>query len=143
VVFPHFHGHTAHLYKTEFRYGRYRWKCFPEFGGNSYWGAWQVNANDFAGGVSSPKLSKSPDARCCAPYEGGTTFIKDTSSACEYTKGVSISGSIGIDLSSHTGYDSQASLAYVIGKKGRDICGLNGQAAGNSPPPRLIVAGSP
>lgn len=101
--FPHFHGHTAHLYKSEFRYGKYRWKCAKGVQANVVWGAWQVQGNDYAGGASSPKLTKSPDARFCFKYEAHVTFRKSTTSAYTFTKGVNTSGDIGIDLSTQTG----------------------------------------
>jgi hypothetical protein len=142
VGFPSFHGHTAHLYKTEFRYGKYRWWC-QDLSGQGVWGAWQVQANDFGGGASSPKLSQSPDARYCTSWEANSTFRKSATSAYNFTKGASLSDVIGIDLSAQTGYDNEARLAYVVGNKGRDICGFKGPPAGDSPPPRLIVAGAP
>jgi hypothetical protein len=105
------------------------------------WGAWQVQADDFGGGASSPVLRQAPDARSCVPQEAHSTFHKSTSVASTFTQGVNISDKIGIDLSSQTGYDKEASLAYVVGRTGRQICGLKGPPGGDSPAPGLIVAG--
>lgn len=145
VNFPNFHGHTAHLYKTEFRYGKYRWRCDITQNGvtKQIWGAWQVQANDFGGGATTPKLHKSPDAKFCVFQEAHSTFHKSTSAAYEFTKGASLSDNIGIDLSAQTGYDHRARLAYTVGNTGRQICGLKGPPGGNNPAPQLIVAGAP
>lgn len=145
VDFPRFHGHTAHLYKTEFRYGKYRWRCDIIQNGvtSQIWGAWQVQANDFGGGATTPELHQSPDARFCVFQEAHSTFHKSTSAAFEFTKGASLSDSIGIDLSAQTGYDRRARLAYTVGNTGRQICGLKGPPGGNNPAPELIVAGAP
>lgn len=145
VDFRIFHGHTAHLYKTEFRYGQYRWRCDVTKNGvtKQIWGAWQVQANDFGGGATTPELHKSPDARFCVFQEAHSTFHKSTSAAFEFTKGASLSDNIGIDLSAQTGYDRRARLAYIVGNTGRQICGLKGPPGGNNPAPQLIVAGAP
>jgi hypothetical protein len=142
--FPNFHGHTAHLYRTYFRYGKYRWRCDTAVNGvtKQVWGAWQVQANDFGGGASSPRLHQAPDAKFCVPQEAHSTFHKSTSVAYTFTRGANISSNIGIDLSSRTGYDREASISYVVGSSGRLICGLKGPPGGSNPAPRLIVAGA-
>ncbi len=143
--FRNFHGHTGHLYKTDFRYGKYRWKCDVVEDGipKEVWGAWQVQANDYGGGATVSTLRKSPDATHCVPQMGGSTFHRSSSAASTFTKGASLTGNIGIDLSSQTGYDHETSLAYSVGSEGTMICGLNGLPGGNHPAPGLIVAGAP
>ena len=76
------------------------------------------------------------------PQEAYSTFRKSPSVAYIFTKGVNISDNIGIGLSSQTGYDHEASLAYVVGSSGRLICGLKGPPGVSAPAPRVIVAGT-
>lgn len=144
-TFRNFHGRTGHLYKTEFRFGKYRWKCDVSINGipKEVWGAWQVQANDFAGGATVSTLRHSPNAKHCVPQMGGSTFHKSSTAAFTFTVGASVSDIIGIDLSSQTGYDHDAQLAYTVGSAGIMICGLNGLPGGSHPPPGLIVAGAP
>lgn len=143
--FRNFHGHTGHLYKTEFRYGNYRWKCDVVQNGipQEVWGAWQVQANDYGGGASASKLRKSPDAKFCVFQMADSTFHRSSSAASTFTFGASLSDNIGIDLSSQTGYDHDTRLAYTVGSQGIKICGLHGLPGGSHPAPGLIVAGAP
>jgi hypothetical protein len=143
--FRNYHGHTGHLYKTDFRYGKYRWICDVTQNGipKQVPGAWQVQANDYAGGATASRLRKSPDAKLCVPQMADSTFHRSSSKASTFTVGASLSDDIGIDLSSQTGYDHDTSLAYTVGSEPIMICGLHGYPGGSHPAPGLIVAGAP
>lgn len=144
--FRNFNGRTGHLYITEFREGRYRWKCDVVQNGipQEVWGAWQVQANDYAGGATVSRLRKSPDAKFCVFQMADSTFHRSSSKAITFTKGETFSDQgIEIDLSSQTGYDHDTRIAYTVGNQGTKICGLKGLPGGDHPPPGLIVAGAP
>ena len=140
-IFPAFHGVGSQDHRTMFRYGLYRWFCTGPRGGGG-WANWQTQVTDSAGGTSSPRASSAFRTPYCVPYQAGSKFTLDTTSAYTFGQGVSISDFIGINLSSQTGYDTRAELSYkVTGKNGRLICGKNNNPGGVHPPPQLVVAG--
>ena len=128
----------SYVYSTYFRYGKYSQWCYPITNPSLktiY--AYKVRANQFDGG-SSVAASAAPAATYCSPFAGNTTLIRDSSSAYNWTTGASLSTSIGINLSSQTGYSSKAKLVYSnTGSTPRQVCGTNGTWGST---PRRVVA---
>jgi hypothetical protein len=125
--FPTQTGHVSTRYRTEFVYGLFAVECAPD----------QTQPTSFAGGATT-KSATAPAAGFCVSFQAGSTFIKDTTSAYNFTGGVDISGDIGINLSAQTGYDSSAELRYKFSIT-RLLCGTDADPGGAA---QRIVAGA-
>jgi hypothetical protein len=55
----------------------------------------------------------------------GSTFNKQTGTAVTFTNGLEISGVIGIDLSTRTGFSRETRIVHEFFRAGQ-ICGTNG-----------------
>jgi hypothetical protein len=108
-------------YQTEFVYANYEDECTQ---GNQ----WEARSDGYAGGAQSAFTSKPPVANYCVNQEAGSTFTKSTTTAVTWTNGLSIPV-IGLSLSSHTGYDSGASLTFHFTGNHR-MCGTGGYPGG-------------
>jgi len=118
---------SSQNYRTEFVYKLFEITCG---------GGFQTNSTSYAGGATTAKTT-APKAVFCVEQQAGTTFTKSHTSAFTFAGGVSITKAIGVNLSTQTGYDSNASLAYHFSKT-HDVCGTNDYPGGT---PRRIVAG--
>ena len=91
--------------------------------GGGVWSKYQAQPTDSAAGASSPNTSSAFRATYCVWQEPNSRFRLYTTTAYNFTTGVSIAAQIGINLSSQTGYDTGAQISYkVIGKPGRWVC---------------------
>ena len=118
---------------TQFRYGRYGYWCDTQPGYLKY----QVYARYWSGGSSTYAPSTSPSAPYCVSNTANTTFTKSTTTADNFSTGADTSGSIGIDLSSRTGYTSALKLVFKFTST-RQPCGTN-DFPGGSNPKRLVA----
>lgn len=124
VTYPATTGNK--LWKTQFRYGKYKRGVCP------YVRELYVSKVDgYAGGSRITTVKTTPVARHCVWNDPGTSFIKDTTAAYESSSGVSISGPLGVDLSSRTGYTSTAKITFSFSKMKR-LCGTNADPGGNA-----------
>lgn len=124
---PTFYGATRTHYRTGFVYEKYLVEC----------DGYQTQVNKFAGGTTTASATP-PSASYCRWFMAGSTFKKYSSSAFTYSGGVDISGTIGIDLSAHTGYSTSAELKYKF-NTGHDLCGTDDYPGGT---PKRLVAGT-
>lgn len=117
---------------TQFRYGKYGYSCDSSPGFRKY----NVQARYWVGGATTYAPSLSPTANYCMPYQAGAKATQETSTAYEFSTGADISGAIGIDLSSRSGYSKAVKTVFTF-KSTRKLCGTNGYP-GQSPK-RLVA----
>lgn len=65
-----------------------------------------------------------PSATYCVPQPARTTYTQTTTSAVSWSSGVDMRSASGINLSSRTGYSSDAWLKFVFGNN-RRLCGTD------------------
>jgi hypothetical protein len=126
-------------YATYFKFGKYAAYCYPVGGRkteDSYY-SWKVRPSSYVGGAAM-NASTTPSATKCSNFSGGgTTLTRDSSKANTWSSGASLDSSIGINLSSETGFSSAAKLSYKnTGSAARQICGTNDYWGGS---PRRAV----
>lgn len=127
--------------KTNFRYKTYKIVCWY---GSSYYGGvymttrYEARPSNYYGGANSVGVSGLPRTPRdhCAYQEAGSGFTRSTSTAITWTNGVSMAGPIGIDVSSRTGYATDAKVKFNFKAAGW-ICGTHGDPGGT---PRTLVA---
>jgi len=78
-------------------------------------------------GATLSSLGAAPAANYCAPIGPGVKLTKSSSTARTFEAGVEISGTIGIDLSSRTGYTSSQTLTSKnTSASNKQLCGVDG-----------------
>ncbi|QGN59036.1 hypothetical protein [Nostocoides sp. HKS02] len=117
---------------TQFVYGKYGYSCDIYPGYKQY----QVRARYWAGGASTYSPSTAPSVPYCLSYGSGVTVTQQTSMAYTFSTGADTSGSIGIDLSSQSGYSSTLKLVFRFTAT-RHLCGTNGYPGAS--PGRLVA----
>lgn len=122
------YGPAGTKYHTEFVYKEFRQVCTW---GNNYY----AEPTSFAGGAWTTSAS-SPTANYCVWQQKNSVFKEYKSSANTWSGGVSMSGAIGINLSSHTGYSTSSMLKYTF-SVGHHLCGTNGYPG--EVPKRLVA----
>lgn len=126
--------------KTQFHYGTYRVGCYYTAGMGVVYSQWyETRPIKWAGGATSYKSTSYPSATYCVTHEAGSSFTRQSSSAVTWSNGVALGGAIGIDLSSHTGYTSDAASKFNFNSRGR-MCGTADYPAGT---PRTLIAKAP
>ena len=76
----------------------------------------------------------------CAYMASGTSFTKSLSTAVTWSNGAKLGSAIGIDLSSRTGFATDAKLTYSFSAT-RKLCGTNGYPGGSgATAPRRLYA---
>lgn len=133
-TFPTAYGAKRRYYDTWFRYGKYRTSCTSGIVGPVF--PYSVRAAYWTGGTDVRDLSSSPSAHYCVSFRQGSTFTKDDSNAVTWSNGADLSGAIGIDLSTRTGYRTNARLHYTFNKT-RALCGTQDYPART--PSRIVV----
>ncbi len=126
-------GTGGRTYKTYFKYGKYSQWCYPVYdpGAKSVY-AYKVHASSFAGG-SAISAASVPSASKCVPLATGSSYSKSTTSASTFASGASVSGLIGIDLSSKTGFTTTSKVKYTnTYGSSRNLCGVK-DVPGGSP----------
>lgn len=117
----------ARRYHTYWRYGKYELSC------GWYTDPWyEARTSSFAGGTALSSVGF-PGYKYCVNFVGGSDFTKDTNSAYNFTTGISIASSIGIDLSTQTGYTTNAKIHYHNKITSlRHLCGYGDYPAGKT-----------
>lgn len=132
ISMPPISGLGGRLWKTQFVYSKFGYACPPTPGYQSY----QVRATSFAGGSTYSSALSSPSASYCTPQNAGSIVNVTTSNAYTFSGGAGLSGSIGINLSSKTGFTSTAKLKFTFSSAGK-LCGTTGYPGGT--PSRLVA----
>ncbi|CCH77040.1 hypothetical protein BN12_160015 [Nostocoides japonicum T1-X7] len=128
VNFPAYTG-LQHDY-TQFDYGKYGLSC------DGIYLNYKVQARYWAGGASVYHPSSAPTANYCVSQVSGSSFTKSSSTAYTFSTGADVSGAIGIDLSTRTGYTPAAKVTYSFTST-RRLCGTSG--APTATPSRLVT----
>ncbi|GAA4393436.1 hypothetical protein GCM10023153_13420 [Ornithinibacter aureus] len=116
-------------YYTNFEYGKYLVGCTGSM-------KYIARPRSYIGGSSVWTPSTVPTANYCTSYVNGTTVTKNRTTAYQNTAGVDISAAIGLDLSSRTGYQTDAAVTYKFTAT-RRLCGVTGYPGGT--PSRLVA----
>jgi hypothetical protein len=103
--------------ETQWRYGKWDVSCpmVPHF---------EARPHSWIGGSTYYNAASTPSAPYCTPYQIGDRPSIDQHQAIEWSNGVKISGIIGVDLSSTTGFTTQAAQKWTFRANGR-LCGTN------------------
>jgi hypothetical protein len=121
-----FGDHKGVYYQTYWHYGTFETRRYGECTdpAHYYSESFETRPIGFAGGANMSAASIPTNANTCVFQAAGTGFAKDSSRAITWTNGVSIKGAIGIDLSTKTGYSSNAHVAYQFNAD-RRLCGVS------------------
>lgn len=126
-------GSGGRLYQSYFSYGKYGQYCYPV--GSSYDEGdiyvYKVRASSFAGGSAIvPQQLPVTLAVNCVPLASGSSFVKSATTASTFSAGAALSASIGINLSSRTGYTTTTKATFTNSSgSSRSLCGVNGTPA--------------
>ncbi len=103
--------------ETQWRYGKWDVSCptAPHF---------EARPHSWIGGSTYYNAASTPSAPYCTPYLIGDRPSVDQHQAIEWSNGVRISGIIGVDLSSTTGFTSKAAQKWTFRANGK-LCGTN------------------
>jgi hypothetical protein len=103
--------------ETQWRYGKWDVSCptAPHF---------EARPHSWIGGSTYYNAASTPSAPYCTPYLIGDRPSIDQHQAIEWSNGVRISGIIGVDLSSTTGFTSKAAQKWTFRANGK-LCGTN------------------
>jgi hypothetical protein len=126
--FPTQTGKKTTLDKTKFTYWKFVVVCI----------GYQANATGWDAGTDLGHEGV-PKATHCVRFAPGSGFTKSTTTAWEFSAGVSLGTVLGINLSAQTGYDTTASVAYSFARR-TFLCGKLADPGGS---PGLMVAGLP
>ncbi|GAB3535271.1 hypothetical protein GCM10027403_12520 [Arthrobacter tecti] len=134
IDFPQQGSNTAKRFESSFVYAKFQSYCHTVQRGN-YNFKYTIKPIAFAGGsrvVNQPF----PSANYCRPHASGTKFTKETSSSITWSNGVTLGSTVGVQLSSQTGYTGKA-RAFFDFRSSRQLCGSHGYPADT---PRFLVA---
>jgi hypothetical protein len=103
--------------ETQWRYGKWDVSCptAPHY---------EARPHSWIGGSTYYNAASTPSAPYCTPYQIGDRPSIDQHKAIEWSNGVRISGIIGVDLSSTTGFTTKAAQKWTFRANGR-LCGTN------------------
>jgi hypothetical protein len=103
--------------ETQWRYAKWDVSCptAPHFEARPY---------TWIGGSTYYTPASTPSAPYCTPYLAGDRPAIDQHRAIEWSNGVRISGIIGVDLSTTTGFTTKAAQQWTFLANGR-LCGTN------------------
>jgi hypothetical protein len=126
IGFPALTGPGSVSYRTNFTYGLYYGTgCSPR---NIFY--YEARPTSFAGGATTSATS-APSFPYCTRYAAGSSYTKSSTSATTQTLGVSISGQLGVNLSSKTGYTTTTTISISFTST-KNLCGSSG-LPGSSP----------
>jgi hypothetical protein len=133
--FPEYTSSTTRRYlDTFFTYGKF---CVNVSGGGYNYHKYEVRSTAHEGGTAGRDMSNAISATYCVPYrEAGSTGSKTTTAAKTWSNGAKVGGVIGIDLSTRTGYATDAKISFTFTSPGR-LCGTD--AMPNETPRRLVM----
>ena len=103
--------------ETQWRYAKWDVSCptAPHYEARPY---------SWVGGSTYYTPASTPSAPYCTPYLAGDRPSIDQHRAIEWSNGVRISGIIGVDLSTTTGFTTKAAQQWTFLSNGR-LCGTN------------------
>ncbi|RJT96583.1 hypothetical protein D6T65_15735 [Arthrobacter frigidicola] len=127
-------AYTYKRMRTQFQYARFLHTC--SWNGLETSRQYQVRPVAFVSGASMVNHGGAPAANYCASFAAGSTFTKTSTSAINWSTGAELGSTIGVNLSSQTGYSSGAK-AYFKFSSARRLCGSHGYPGGT---PVFLVA---
>jgi hypothetical protein len=103
--------------QTQWRYAKWDLSCptAPHY---------EARPHSWVGGSTYYTPASTPSAPYCTPYLAGDRPSIDQHRAIEWSNGVRISGIIGVDLSTTTGFTTKAAQKWTFLSSGR-LCGTN------------------
>jgi hypothetical protein len=103
--------------QTQWRYAKWDLSCptAPHY---------EARPHSWIGGSTYYTPASTPSAPYCTPYLAGDRPSIDQHRAIEWSNGVRISGIIGVDLSTTTGFTTKAAQQWTFLANGR-LCGTN------------------
>lgn len=107
--------------RTLFRYKLFHYRSCPSFSPCNNLG-YKAEPVGWAGGVDQVHGLIIPNINKCVPAPEGSTFERTNSTAITWRAGASLVGAIGLDLTSRTGYSSNAYLHFEFNAN-RSLCG--------------------
>jgi len=123
VTYPNY-GPTHNIVEqSEFRSAKYSIVCTIH--GTTYDHHFEVRPYDWIGGGTQYVAAGPPTATNCTPVGAGIGETVNTGTAITFTNGYSMSGQIGIDLSTSTGFTTNTELRFNFVSSG-NLCGSNG-----------------
>jgi hypothetical protein len=104
--------------ETQWRYGKWDVSCpmVPRF---------EARPHSWIGGSTYYNAAVTPAAPYCTPYLVGDRPSINQHRAIEWSNGVKIAAFIGVDLSSTTGFTTNAGQTWTFNANGK-LCGTNG-----------------
>lgn len=127
IDFPKKYTNVAYIYKTSYQYKKFEiWVLWPEMGCIKW--NYEARPTAFQGAAGGYVACCKPAADQCSNItQIGAVLWKETASAVTFSNGVTISGFIGIDLSSKTGWTTKTKVGYDFVRAGK-LCGSDGTA---------------
>ena len=118
--YPPLWRNASNYMETEVHTEEFEMKTCP------YWNVHMVYAtvSELAGGAYWPVAGNYLTTNKCVYQGPGSQFSDSTSTAVEWTDGFSLGTVLGVNLSTQTGYSTEASLVYRFDDAGY-ICGSN------------------
>lgn len=136
IGFPAYTSAGGHLLKTKFVFGRYQ--CYAGTTNPVSLGL-RIYPMDFAGGTISASTSvPATPSTYCTPYLKGSDFEKNRTRVSSFSQGVEMKSSIGINLSSQTGFSTSTKLTIDF-TANRQLCGKYAHPASITTAPGLFV----
>lgn len=134
TTWPWYTSATSRHLDTYFSYGKY---CTTTRSpGPSF--SWSVRPIKHEGGTNHRSVSvPTTSSSYCVPYRSaGSGGEKASTKTITWSNGAKLSGKIGIDLSSQTGYTTNSKIEYEFKTAGR-LCGTHDKPNGS--PKRLVM----
>lgn len=135
--FPWYTSAISRYLDTYFSYGKFCVEYHDSMHGTGH--RYQTRRIRHEGGTND-RSATIPSTPYCTPYNvAGSTGSKTSTNTITWTNGAKLSGAIGIDLSSRTGWRSDAKTEFKFVTPGR-LCGTHDKPAGT---PRQLVMRKP
>lgn len=132
--FPWYTSATSRYLDTYFSYGKFCVEYYDSMHGVGH--RYQTRRIRHEGGTNSRSANMPSTPYCVAYRVAGSTGSKTSTNTITWTNGAKLSGAIGIDLSSRTGWRSDAKTEFKFVTAGR-LCGTHDKPAGT--PRRLVM----
>lgn len=129
IDFPRQGRWTSKRLRTMFVYDKHKVVCVDGLG-HIVSTMHQVRPVSWAGGSQVVEAGYKPGTGYCTPYMAGSVFKQTTNKAITWSNGAAFKGTIGVDLSSQTGYSNSA-MAIFDFQNTRNLCGSNGYPGSN------------
>jgi hypothetical protein len=111
------------VFRTTFQYKKF--EVWALAGQACFKLGYQVRPTAFQGGIASYTAASTPAASHCSNVLAvPVTLTKQTANAITFTNGLKIGSTIGIDLSTKTGFNASSKIAFRFTSVGK-LCGSN------------------